>query len=519
LTDQRIRSVLIVGGGTAGWMAAATLSKILTDRYCSITLVESDEIGIIGVGEATIPQMATFNRMLEIDEDDFVRRTKGTFKLGIQFVNWGRQGHVYFHPFGSYGLNMQGVSFHSHWLRLHQLGEAPRLDEWSLPALAGERGKFMRPFDAGNSPLSQIAYAYHFDAGLYARYLREYATSRGVVRQEGKIVDVSLRGEDGFVESVTLQDGRRIEADLFIDCSGFRGLLIEQALKSGYEDWSHYLPCNRAIAVPCESTEEITPYTRSTAHTAGWQWRIPLQHRIGNGHVFCSDFMSDDQAADILMNNLDGKPLADPRVVPFKTGRRRQSWVKNCVSLGLAAGFLEPLESTSIWLVQSGLSRLMAMFPDRTFQQAEIDRYNRTVAYEYEIVREFLVLHYHVTQRDDSPFWDYCRNMPIPDRLAEKMRVFEAYGRTFRENDELFNDTSWFAVMVGQLMQARAYDPVADIMPLDETRRRLQHIAEAVENSANYMPTHKQFILDNCAAPELVAAGKAVAPERAVRFG
>jgi len=504
VSDQRIRSIVIVGGGTAGWMSAATMAKILTTDFCSVTLIESDEIGIIGVGEATIPQMATFNRMLEIDEDDFVRRTKGTFKLGIQFVNWGRQGHIYFHPFGSYGLNMKGVSFHSHWLRLHQLGEAPRLDEWSIAATAAERGKFMRPFDAGNSPLSSIAYAYHFDAGLYARYLRSYAEERGVVRQEGKIVDVTLRGEDGFIESVTLQDGRKIEADLFIDCSGFRGLLIEQALQSGYEDWSKWLPCNRALAVPCESVEEITPYTRSTAHTAGWQWRIPLQHRTGNGHVFCSEFMSDDEAADVLLRNLDGKALADPRVVPFKTGRRRKSWIKNCVSLGLAAGFLEPLESTSIWLVQSGLSRLMTMFPDRTFQQADIDRYNRIVENEYEIVRDFLILHYNATERTDSDFWNYCRNIELPDRLREKYRVFEAYGRTFRENDELFNDTSWFAVMVGQLMTPRTYDPVADIMPLDETRSRLAHIADAVHNSAEYMPTHKQFILENCAAPELL---------------
>ena len=509
MTDQRIRHVIIVGGGTAGWMTAATLAKILTTDYCKITLVESDEIGIIGVGEATIPQMATFNRMLEIDEDDFVRRTKGTFKLGIQFVNWGRKGHVYFHPFGPYGLSMQGVSFHSHWLRLNKLGEVDTLDPWSLPAYAGQRGKFMRPIDAGNSPLSTIAYAYHFDAGLYARYLRENAEGRGVVRQEGKIVDVTLRGEDGFVETVTLEDGRKLEADLFIDCSGFRGLIIEQALKSGYDDWSQYLPCNRAIAVPCESVPEVTPYTRSTAHSAGWQWRIPLQHRIGNGHVFSSDFMSDDEAIDILMANLDGKPLADPRVVPFKTGRRRQSWIKNCVSLGLAAGFLEPLESTSIWLVQSGLSKLLTMFPDRTFQQADIDRYNRLVADEYEIVREFLVLHYKATERDDSEFWNYCRNMEVPERLAEKIRVFEAYGRTFRENDELFNDTSWFAVMIGQLMEARAYDPVADIMPLAETRRRLNHIAEAVHNSAEYMPTHNQFILDNCATEEFIAANEA----------
>ena len=496
---------MIVGGGTAGWMAAATLAKILTANYCRVTLVESEEIGIIGVGEATIPQMKIFNRMLELDEDDFVRQTKGSFKLGIQFVNWGKQGHVYFHPFGSYGLNMQGVSFHAHWLRLHELGEAPSLDPWSLMATAGQRGKFMRSIAAGNSPLSEIAYAYHFDAGLYARYLRGYAESRGVVRREGKIVDIKLNGENGFVEAVTLADGSAIEADFFIDCSGFRGLIIEQALKSGYEDWSRYLPCDRAIAVPCESTPEITPYTRSTAHSAGWQWRIPLQHRIGNGHVFSSSFMSEDEATEILLKNIDGKPLADPRVVPFRTGRRKTPWIKNCVSLGLAAGFIEPLESTAIWLVQSGLSRLMTMFPDRTFQQADIDRYNRIIANEYEIVREFIVLHYKAGERDDSEFWNYCRTMEVPERLAEKIRVFEAYGRTFRENDELFNDTSWFAVMIGQLMKARTYDPVADILPLQETRRRLEHIAEAVHNSAEYMPSHKEFIRQNCAAEELAA--------------
>ena len=505
MSDQTIRSVVIVGGGTAGWMAACTLAKILTTRYCTITVVESDEIGIIGVGEATIPQMKIFNRMLELDEDEFIRETKGTFKLGIQFVNWGRQGRVYFHPFGAYGLNMQGVSFHAHWLRLHQMGEAPSLDPWSLAATAGQRGKFMRAIEAGNSPLSEIAYAYHFDAGLYARFLRSYAERRGVVRQEGKIVDVNLRGEDGFVESVTLQDGRTIEADFFIDCSGFRGLIIEQALKAGYEDWSHFLPCNRAIAVPCESAPDITPYTRSTAHSAGWQWRIPLQHRIGNGHVFSTAFMSEDEATRILLSNLDGKPLADPRVVPFTTGRRRRSWIKNCVALGLAAGFIEPLESTAIWLVQSGLSRLLTMFPDRSFRPADIDRYNRIMGNEYELVREFVVLHYKATERADSDFWKYCRDMEVPERLAEKIRVFEAYGRTWREAEELFNDTSWFAVMIGQLMKPQTYDPVADIMPIEETRRRLKHIAETVHNSAEYMPSHNDFIRQNCAAKDLAA--------------
>ncbi len=501
MTD-RIRSIVIVGGGTAGWMAAATFARLLPAGAAkpSVTLVESDEIGIIGVGEATIPQMATFNRMLGIDEDDFLRRTKGSFKLGIQFVNWGRIGHSYFHPFGAYGVNMAGVSFHAFWLRLHQLGEAATPDDWSIEATAAARGKFMRPFDAGNSPLSNIAYAFHFDAGLYARYLREFAEARGVVRQEGKVVDVCLRGEDGFIEAVTLQDGRRIEGDLFIDCSGFRGLLIEGALETGYVDWSKWLPCDRAIAVPCEGVEEMTPYTRSTARAAGWQWRIPLQHRIGNGHVFCSAHLSDDEATAVLLDHLDGRPLADPRVVPFKTGHRRRFWHKNCIALGLAGGFLEPLESTSIWLIQSALARLMAMFPDRSFPAADIDRFNRLLLTEYEEIRDFLVLHYRATERDDSTFWDYCRNLEPPDRLKEKLGNFRNLGRSFRDNGELFNDTSWFAVMLGQGIAPRGYDPLADAMSLDETRRRLAEIRNAVANSADYMPPHRRFIAEHCGA-------------------
>ncbi|RHW17574.1 tryptophan 7-halogenase [Sphingomonas gilva] len=498
--EGRIRSIVIVGGGSAGWMAAATLARILGPDYASITLVESDEIGIVGVGEATIPQMATFNRMLGIDEDAFIRSTKGSFKLGIQFIDWARIGHRYFHPFGQIGVNMAGVSFHGYWLRMHAAGEAGRIEEYSLQALAAERDKFMRPIDAGRSPLSEIAYAYHFDAGLYARFLRSYAEARGVKRREGKIVDVRLRGGDGFVESVVMEDGSALPADLFIDCSGFRSLLLGKALGVGHVDWSHWLPCDRAVAVPCESVAAMTPYTRSTARACGWQWRIPLQHRIGNGHVYASSHMSDDEAAAVLLANLDGAPLAEPRLVPFRTGHRERFWVKNCVALGLASGFMEPLESTSLWLIQSGLARLMAMFPDRGFAQAEIDRYNRILITEYEEIRDFLVLHYKATERDDTPFWDYCRTMEVPERLAEKMRVFEAYGRTWRENEELFNDTSWFAVMLGQLIRPKSHDPVAEAMSLEETRERMAQIRTAVANSADYMPDHRAFIAEHCAA-------------------
>ncbi|KQT32715.1 tryptophan halogenase [Sphingomonas sp. Leaf412] len=498
--DRRIRSIAIVGGGSAGWMAAATLARLLGPGYATITLVESEEIGTVGVGEATIPQMRTFNRMLGIDEDEFVRETKGSFKLGIQFVDWGRLGHTYFHPFGGYGVDMAGVSFHAYFLRLRALGEAPSIDAYSLQAMASRGDRFMRSIDAGNSPLSDIAYAYHFDAGLYARYLRRYAEARGVVRREGRIVSVERDGESGNVAGVTLAEGGRVEADLFVDCSGFRALLIGEAMGNDFVDWGHWLPCDRAVAVPCAGRAEMTPYTRSTARTAGWQWRIPLQHRTGNGHVYASAYLSDDEAAATLLANLDGDALADPRLIRFRTGHRAKFWDGNVVALGLAAGFMEPLESTSLWLVQSGLARLLAMFPDRDFDAATTARYNRILTTEFEEIRDFLILHYHATQRRDTPFWRYCADMAVPDRLAEKMRVYAAHGRVFRENEELFNDTSWFAVMHGQLLPVKAHDPVADAMDLATTRARLAEIARAVANSADYMPGHRAFVNEHCRA-------------------
>ncbi len=500
MKNDQIRSIAIIGGGTAGWMTAAALSKVLGRDYASITLVESDAIGTVGVGEATIPQISIFNRMLGIEENDFIRRTKGSFKLGIQFVDWGKRGSKYFHPFGAYGVNMEGVSFHAFWLRLHQSGKSPWIDDYSIQAKAAEAGKFMRPVDAGNSPLSNITYAFHFDAGLYALYLREYAEAAGVVRREGKVTQVVQRSDDGFIEAVVMEDGSRVEADLFIDCSGFHGLLIEGTMKAGYVDWSKWLPCNSAVAVPCESIAEITPYTRSTARDAGWQWRIPLQHRTGNGYVYCSDYISDDEAASTLLANLDGKPLADPRFIKFTTGHRNQYWVKNCVAIGLSTGFMEPLESTSIWMIQTGIAKLLTMFPDKSFAPVDVQRYNRVLKTETEEIRDFIVLHYKVTQRDDSPFWNYVRTMDVPDRLQEKMDVFANAGRAFRENEELFNDTSWFAVMVGQGLIPRTYDPVANLISEEETTIRLDQIRGAVLNSADYMPRHTDFIRDNCAA-------------------
>ena len=481
-------------------MTAAALAKVLGRDYAAITLIESDAIGIVGVGEATIPQIGTYNRMLGIDEDEFVRRTKGSFKLGIEFVDWTRRGHRYFHPFGTYGVNMEGVSFHAFWQRLQQEGSGGDIADYSLMATAAKRNKFMRPFDAGDSPLSYIAYAFHFDAGLYSLYLRSFAEGLGVVRHEGKIVNVNQRAEDGFITSVDMEDGSSVEGELFIDCSGFRGLLINQTLGVGFVDWTHWLPCDRALVVPCEGVEQITPYTRSTAQSAGWQWRIPLQHRIGNGYVHCSEYISEDEATATLLGNLDGEPLGEPRLIRFTTGHREKYWHKNCVAIGLASGFMEPLESTSIWMIQSGIARLLSNFPDNSFAEVNIDRYNRVLIEETEYIRDFLILHYHATERDDSPFWDYCRNMSIPERLAEKMRVYRNNGRTFREHDELFNDTSWFAVLTGQCGRPDSYDPVAELLSLDETKMRLEQIRTATANSADYMTNHLEFIRNNCAA-------------------
>lgn len=498
--DRRIRRIAIIGGGTAGWMTAAALAKVLGPNYAKITLVESDEIGTVGVGEATIPQINVFNRMLGIDENDFVRRTKGSFKLGIQFVDWRRIGHSYFHPFGKFGLDMEGVSFHAFWLRLNALGRAGPIEDYTLMAKAAEMGKFMRSVNAGNSPLSSISYAFHFDAGLYALFLRDHAEKRGVKRIEGRVVQVHQRGEDGFISAVELEDKTRVEADLFIDCTGFRGLLIEQTLKAGYTDWSNWLPCNRAVAVPCTGGQDIPPFTRSTARSAGWQWRIPLQHRIGNGHVYCSEYISDDEAAATLLANLDGEPLADPRFIRFTTGHRNKYWDRNVVAIGLSSGFMEPLESTSIHMIQSGIAHLLTNFPDRSFNPVDAERYNRVIRTESEEIRDFLVLHYKATERDDSPFWNYCRNMAVPERLAEKIRVFENSGRTFRENEELFNDTSWFAVMAGQGLQPRSHDPVANVLDLETTQKRLDEIRSTVEASADFMPRHRTYIAQHCAA-------------------
>src|SRR6266478_160401 len=392
MQDRRLRSILIVGGGTAGWMSAAALAKVL-GRECSIRLIESEEIGTVGVGEATVPHLKLFNSVLEIDEVEFIREVRGTFKLGIQFVDWGRAGDRYIHGFGTIGHDYGLLPFHQYWLKLFLAGQATDIGAYSLNTAAAPLGKFMSSAHdvPATSPLANITYAYHFDAGLYAAYLRRYAEARGVRRSEGKVVDVQLRGTDGFIEAVVLEGGEQVSADLFIDCSGFRGLLIEQALHTGYEDWTHWLPCDRAMAVPCENVGPPTPYTRSTALAAGWQWRIPLQHRTGNGYVYSSQYISDDAAAATLLANLDGRALADPRPIRFRTGRRRVAWTRNVIAIGLSAGFLEPLESTSIHLIQSSIAKLLSLFPDRDCDSNVVEQYNRVMLQEYEGVRDFLV--------------------------------------------------------------------------------------------------------------------------------
>lgn len=499
-SDRRIRKLVIVGGGTAGWMSAAVLARLFGPAL-EITLIESEEIGTVGVGEATIPQIRNFNATLELDENEFIRETMGSFKLGIEFVDWLRPGHSYHHSFGGIGGRDLGlVPFHHYWLRARALGKAREIGDYIFNVLAARAGKFLRGANVQNSPLTKVAHAFHFDAGLYARYLRRYSEARGVRRIEGKVVDVTLRGEDGFVESVTLHGGLKIDGELFIDCSGFRGLLIEQALRTGYEDWSHWLPCNRALAVPCASAGELTPYTRSTARSAGWQWRIPLQHRIGNGYVYCSEYISDDEAAATLLANLDGRPLADPRPLRFVTGKRRKFWNRNVVAVGLASGFMEPLESTSIHFIQSSLSKLVAFFPDRDFNRADIDEYNRLVQFEFERARDFLVLHYHATERDDSGFWRYVRHMDIPDTLKTKIELFRANGRVYREHEELFTEVSWVMVMLGQGIQPRSWHPMADLIEEDELLSFLEGVRGVLERSVAVMPTHAEFIARHCAA-------------------
>lgn len=503
ITQNSLQRVVIVGGGTSGWMAAAALSKVLRGQY-AIQLIESEDIGTVGVGEATIPPIRLFNKIVELDEDEFVRETQGTFKLGIEFVNWGKLGHRYIHGFGRFGQELWTTDFHQYWLKMWLAGKAPDLEQYSITRRACRANKFMRPpSDMPNSPLADIAYAFHFDAGLYAKYLRRQAEGRGVVRTEGLIERVEQRPEDGFIQAVIMSDGSRIEGDLFIDCSGFRGLLIEQTLKTGYEDWTHWLPCDRAMAVPCAHGGELTPYTRSTAHRAGWQWRIPLQHRIGNGHVYCSQYVSDDEAAAVLLSNLDGVPLADPRPLKFVTGKRHKTWNRNVVAVGLSGGFLEPLESTSIHLIQTAIGKLISLFPSVGFSQPDIDEFNAQMDFEFTRIRDFIILHYHLNQRTDSAFWQRCRDMEVPDSLKRRMALYRSHGRIFREASELFTEVGWLQVMHGQGLRPEGYNALVDVYSEDQIREFLGGIEEVIGKCIDVMPRHADYIAQHCAAARM----------------
>ena len=492
MNPRAVTTVCIVGGGSAGWMAAAALSNAL-QRGVRIELIESDEIGTVGVGEATIPPIKRFNALCGLDEEDFLRATKGSFKLGIEFVDWARPGARYFHPFGTFGADFDQVPVHQWWLRERTRGGTSSLDELSMAWVAARDDRFQRPLGDPRMVQSTYDYAYHFDAGLYARTLRSLSERRGVKRHEGRIASVET-GERGHVTEVILADGRRIAADLWIDCSGFRGLLIEEACHAGYEDWSRWLPCDRALAVPCAhgSSGGVTPYTRSTARAAGWQWRIPLQHRIGNGYVYSSAHISDDEAAATLLANLDGAPLAEPRPLRFTTGRRKRAWVGNVVAIGLAAGFMEPLESTSLHLVQTGLQRLLALWPDRDCDPLGAAEFNRMTATEWGAIRDFLILHYHLNARPE-PLWRACAAYDVPDGLAHKLAHWRAAGRLVSDGPELFQNASWLAVHVGQENLPRAPEPIVDARAADGSAM-LAGLRQVMREAAARMPRHADVL-------------------------
>jgi tryptophan halogenase len=497
LPPDRIGKVVIVGGGTAGWMTAAGLKRYFEPGFADVELVESEAIGTVGVGEATIPTICLFNARLGLNEADFMRKTMATFKVGIEFRDWGHKGNRFFHGFGDYGAAIDAIVPYQYWLKLRALGADMDLADLSVPSVMAQLGRFAQPHTDPKSPFSAFRYAYHFDAMLYARYLRDYSERLGVTRTNARIVDVKLDGESGFIRSVVLEDGREIAGDLFIDCSGFIGLLIEKALKTGYEDWTEWLPCDRALAVPCESAGALTPYTRSTAREAGWQWRIPLQHRTGNGYVYCSKFLSDDDARATLLANLDGKPLAEPNQLRFVTGRRRKFWHRNCVAIGLAGGFLEPLESTSIALIQNAIGRLLELFPDKHFQPVLEAEFNRQSVIEFERIRDFIIVHYALTARDDTQFWNQCRTMRLPDSLECKLEMFRARGTPLIHDGDGFRESSWIAIYNGLNLLPETYDSLVDRKGEAEIRRILEERRAVLRRGVESMPTHEQFIARN----------------------
>ena len=492
MDNKQITEIVIVGGGSAGWMAAAMLAKTL-GKLVSIKLIESAQIGTVGVGEATIPPIVSFNQGLGLDESEFLRRTKGTIKLAIQFEGWKTEEHEYMHTFGEVGRGYGAAQFLPLWLRARSSGDKHALWDYSLNYQLARQGKFGK-LSQTNPLVNRVAYAYHFDAGLYAELLREKAESMKVQRIEGTIEDVKLHGQTGDIQSLTLQNGQVITGDLFIDCSGFRSLLLGQHLGVPFDDWQHWLPCDRAFAVQSESAPQLLPYTRSIAHDAGWQWQIPLQHRVGNGMVFCSRFWSDDQARKALLNNLPGKVIGEPRLLKFKTGRYQKQWHKNCVALGLASGFLEPLESTSLHLVQRGIARLIKLFPNGLAMSQLAEEYNRQSKFEFEHIRDFLILHYHVNQRKQGDFWQYLREMPIPDSLQQRVELFEETGQLVCNAEELFAEPGWWQVMIGQGLRPKDYHRMADVLDDVQLTDYLQKLRLYIKQAADGVAPHKRFI-------------------------
>ena len=498
MAGSAIRKIVIVGGGSAGWMAAAALAAVVGRRVEEIVLVESSQIGTIGVGEATLPTLRAFNGTLGLDEIEFIRNTQATFKLGIEFVGWNPE-RTFFHGFSDFGPDMRGVSPHQAWLRMRAAEDARSYSDYSIATVAASLGRFAPPVPNRESVLGSYSYAFQFDATCYAAYLRAFAEKRGVKRIDGRIVDVRLRPHDGFIEAVLLEGDRSVSGDLFIDCSGFAGLLIERALQGGFEDWSKWLPCDRAFAVPCARTGEPTPFTRSTAREAGWQWRIPLQHRTGNGYVFCSHYLGEDEAAATLLANLDGEALGAPRLLKFTAGRRRECWKRNCVALGLASGFLEPLESTSIHLVESGIGRLVELFPDRGFEPKLAEEYNRLMARSYESIRDFIILHYYASRRDGE-LWRYCQNMPIPEGLRHQIELFKASGTVALYDSGAFVEPSWISIYFGLGVFPRRHDPMGDLIAETALKRELARRALIVSGAAQSLPKHDAFIDKYCRA-------------------
>lgn len=489
--SERMQKVVIAGGGTAGWMTAAALSKLI-GKHLDITLIESDQIGTVGVGEATIPTLHIFHRLLGIKESEFMAQTNATFKLGIAFENWRDQGKDYLHSFGYLGKGCWAAQFHHFWVKGQQKGYCGQIGDYCKEHLAARAGRY------AVAPKQELNHAYHLDATRYAAFLRKIAEQFGVKRVEGKISRVNLNSENGHIESLSLDQEREITGDLFIDCTGFRALLIEQALHTGYDDWSHWLPMDSAVAMQTTKKAELVPYTRSIAHGDGWQWQIPLQTRTGNGLVYCSRYLSDEDAIDRLKSSVDGEPINEPRVLKFTTGTRRKHWHKNCVAIGLSGGFIEPLESTSIHLIQRSIVHLMLMFPSRSIVSSDVDQFNAQMRFEMEDVRDFIVLHYHVTERKDTPLWRFFQSMSIPDSLRHRLALFQESGRVYKNDNELFNIDSWVQVLLGQGMLPEQYHPIVDMMGDEELRQFFQAIEASARDQVDKWPNHEQFLREYC---------------------